>query len=78
MRKKNNLRIYQRNNLFLTALDDPLHISQSLIGWGLKKITLLLTLKALFSQDSITQLLLKLALEVQFSQDSVIQSLLNS
>ena len=59
-------------------MGDPLHISQSLIGWGLKKITLLLPLKALFSQDSITQLLLKLALEVQFSQGSVIQSLLNS
>ena len=64
--------------MFLTALGDPLFISQSLIGWGHKKITLLLALEALFSQDSVTQLLLRLALEVQFSQGLVIQSLLDS
>ena len=78
MRKKNSLQTYPRVHLFSTTLGDPLRISQSLIGWGHKKITLLLALKALFSQDLITELLLELALKVQFSQGSVIQSLLGS
>ena len=69
--------IAKKSSVF-ECIGDPLHISQFLIGWGHKKITLLLALKALFSQDLVTQLLLKLALEVQFSQGSVIQSLLNS
>ena len=54
MRKKNSLQTYPRVHLFSTALGDPLRISQSLIAWGHKKITLLLALKALFLQDLIT------------------------
>ena len=78
MRKKNSLQTQQRVHLLSTALGDLHPISQSWIGWGHKKITLWLALKALFSQDLVTQLLLKLTLEVQFSQGSVMQSFLNS
>ena len=66
-----------KKSFVFDRMGNLLPISQSLIGWGHKKITLLLALKALFSQNSVTQLLLKLALEVQFSQGSIIQSLID-
>ena len=74
MKKKNNLQSYQRNHLFLSHLANPLPISQSLIGWGHKKmINLSMALEVLFLQDSVIQILLKIAFEVLFLQDSMIQ-----